>query len=218
MRKTALNALVALVIAGSTGQTSAATDNHVRATSCDDRSNYRRKPFYRAPQTRSYSNIDLTIEQLQKEQDNHGRVDGPSALLLMVGNSSTTAAPARLAPPLVSTARTMRTDFRGKVSSTHYRSQPNGDFMRQTALTILSALLIAGSATQIATASEHHGLKMSRALQGVGEQFRNADDSIARRAAGWCSQEPGNPYNEQTDYEGWSAWRQLGSWDSRNDC
>lgn len=34
----------------------------------------------------------------------------------------------------------------------------------------------------------------------------------------FCSQEAGNPYDEQTDYMAWSSWRQLGAWDSRHDC
>jgi hypothetical protein len=90
--------------------------------------------------------------------------------------------------------------------------------MRKIAFTILGALLIAGSAAQIAPASEGQVRSARRAAAGTGEQLRNANDSISWRARGWCSQEPGNPYNEQTDYTGWSAWRALGAWDSRNDC
>ena len=90
--------------------------------------------------------------------------------------------------------------------------------MRKIALTILSALLIVGSAAQIAKASEHHVQNARRASAAMGEQFRNANDSFARRASGFCSQEAGNPYNEQTDYMGWSAFRESGAWDSRNDC
>ena len=99
-----------------------------------------------------------------------------------------------------------------------YRSQPNGDFMRQTVIAILGALLIAGPAAQIATASEHHNQNARRAPSAIGELVRNANDSIARRANGFCSQEPGNPYNEQTDYLAWSAFRESGAWDSRYDC
>ena len=29
--------------------------------------------------------------------------------------------------------------------------------------------------------------------------------------------EPGNPYNKETDYMGWSAWRARGGWDPTND-
>jgi hypothetical protein len=90
--------------------------------------------------------------------------------------------------------------------------------MQKRALTILGVLLITGSAAQIAAASEHHAQNARRAPAVVSEKFRNANDSIASRARGWCSQEPGNPYNEQTDYEGWSAWRANGSFDPRNDC
>jgi hypothetical protein len=90
--------------------------------------------------------------------------------------------------------------------------------MRRKALTILGALLIAGSTIHGATASEHRSQNMGRAFKGIGEQFRNANDSIALQAQGWCSQEPGNPYNPENDYTGWSAWRASGAWDSRNDC
>jgi hypothetical protein len=31
------------------------------------------------------------------------------------------------------------------------------------------------------------------------------------------SREPGNPYDKQTEYWDWSAWRTRGGWDSRND-
>ena len=90
--------------------------------------------------------------------------------------------------------------------------------MRKTAFTILGTLLIAGLATQFATASEHHHQNGGRAPKSIGEQFRNANDSIAQQMRGWCSQESGNPYNKDTDYMAWSAWRALGAWDSRNDC
>ena len=90
--------------------------------------------------------------------------------------------------------------------------------MRKIAFTILGALLIAGSAAQIATASERHAKNVRRASVAIGEQFRSASDSIAQRESGFCGQEPGNPYNKHTDYLGWSAFRQSGAWDSRNDC
>ena len=36
--------------------------------------------------------------------------------------------------------------------------------------------------------------------------------------AGSCAgYEPGNPYNKDTDYLGWSAWRVRGGWDASND-
>ena len=90
--------------------------------------------------------------------------------------------------------------------------------MLQKALTVLGALLIAGSVIHAASASERHHQNWGRVPKGIGEQFRNASNSIAQQARGWCSQVPGNPYNKETDYEGWSAWRASGSWDSRNDC
>ena len=87
--------------------------------------------------------------------------------------------------------------------------------MRKTIITTLGALLIAGSAVNMATASARH---VYRAPVAASEQFRNANNSIDGGTKTFCSQEPGNPYNEQTDYMGWSAWRQEGAWDSRNDC
>jgi hypothetical protein len=89
--------------------------------------------------------------------------------------------------------------------------------MRKRVLTIVGALLIAGSAVQTATAAEHN-VRNYREPVAAGEQFRNANNSVEGRASTWCSTEPGNPYNPATDYGGWSAWRQDGGWDSRNDC
>jgi len=86
--------------------------------------------------------------------------------------------------------------------------------MRKTILSALSVLLIAGSAAQLTPAFARH---VGHAPTASNETIRNAYDS-ANGAAGWCSQEPGNPYNPNTDYQAWSAWRALGAWDSRNDC
>jgi len=86
--------------------------------------------------------------------------------------------------------------------------------MRKTVVTILGALLIAGSAVQMATASAHH----YRTPAAASRQFRNANNSVERGASTFCSAESGNPYNPETDYQGWSSWRQLGAWDNRNDC
>jgi hypothetical protein len=83
--------------------------------------------------------------------------------------------------------------------------------MHKTIMSALGALLIVGSLAQITPASARHAPAAS------GETFSNAygsTDDGARR----CSTEPGNPYNPQTDYQSWSAWRGEGSWDSRNDC
>ena len=54
--------------------------------------------------------------------------------------------------------------------------------MRKTVLTILGALLISGSAVQMATASEHHVRKVYRAPISASQQFRNANNSIESRA------------------------------------
>ena len=96
--------------------------------------------------------------------------------------------------------------------------QPTEVKMQKTAPTILGALLITGLTAQMAMASEHHQRKAYRAPMTTGEQFRNANDSLAWPARSFCSQEAGNPYNERTDYESWSAFRDSGAWDSRNDC
>jgi hypothetical protein len=90
--------------------------------------------------------------------------------------------------------------------------------MRKTVLTIVGALLIAGSAVQAASATSYHVRKPYSASVAASQQFRNANNSTDDRAKTFCSQEAGNPYNEQTDYMGWSAFRQSGAWDSRHDC
>ena len=50
--------------------------------------------------------------------------------------------------------------------------------MRKTIITILGALLITGSAIQMATASEHHMRKAYRATMSTNEQFRKANNSV----------------------------------------
>jgi hypothetical protein len=90
--------------------------------------------------------------------------------------------------------------------------------MRKTVLTILGALLIAGSAVQTASASNYHVRKAYRAPAAASEQFRNANNSTDGYAKTFCSQEPGNPNDEQTDYQHWSAFRSGGGWDDRNAC
>jgi hypothetical protein len=93
--------------------------------------------------------------------------------------------------------------------------------MRKAAFAILGALLIAGSTVQAATAEYHHVRKARVAPIAASQQFRNANNSLfnQHRVITDCQyREPGNPYDERTDYMGWSAWRAEGSWDSRNDC
>ena len=85
--------------------------------------------------------------------------------------------------------------------------------MRKTMTSAVGVLLIAGSAVLITSASArtvHHA--------APSEQFRNSYNSVDGTASTFCSREPGNPYNPDTDYQAWSAWRQLGAWDGRNDC
>jgi hypothetical protein len=51
--------------------------------------------------------------------------------------------------------------------------------MRKTVLTLLGALLIAGSTVQIAAAAERHTRKVVRAPVPASQQFRNANNSLA---------------------------------------
>lgn len=49
-------------------------------------------------------------------------------------------------------------------------------------------------------------------------QTRSTHAVNAYAQAGSCAgYEPGNPYNKDTDYMGWSAWRVRGGWDATND-
>ena len=84
--------------------------------------------------------------------------------------------------------------------------------MKTTIMSALGVLLIAGSMAQTTPAFARHGAQATSS-----ETLRNAHDS-ANSATRWCSTEPGNPYNPETDYQTWSAWRAIGAWDSRNDC
>jgi hypothetical protein len=86
--------------------------------------------------------------------------------------------------------------------------------MRKTIMSVLGVLLIAGSAAQTTPAFARH---VRQAPVASSDTFGNAYDS-ANGTARSCSEEPGNPYNPQTDYMGWSAWRESGAWNSRNDC
>jgi hypothetical protein len=86
--------------------------------------------------------------------------------------------------------------------------------MRKTIMSALGALLILGSAAQMTPAFARPA---HQAPAASSETLRNAYGS-ANDSARVCSKEPGNPYNEQTDYQAWSAWRGEGAWDSRNAC
>jgi hypothetical protein len=85
--------------------------------------------------------------------------------------------------------------------------------VKKTILSALGALLVAGSMAQVTPAFA----RQHEAPAASGQTFRNAYNAD-NGTAGWCSTEPGNPYNPETDYQTWSAWRALGAWDSRNDC
>jgi hypothetical protein len=65
--------------------------------------------------------------------------------------------------------------------------------MRKTIITILGALLITGSAVQMATASEHHVRKAYRAPVSASEQFRRANNSIETYTSG--------PRNDSVDFD-----------------
>jgi hypothetical protein len=91
--------------------------------------------------------------------------------------------------------------------------------MRKTTLTILGALLVAGSVVQMASATEHHTRKHHRTPVAASEQFLNANNAGEEHLNSVCQyKESGNPYNERTDYWSWSAWRESGAWDSRGNC
>jgi hypothetical protein len=85
--------------------------------------------------------------------------------------------------------------------------------MRKTMVSALGILLIAGSAALTTSASAR---PVHRAA--ASELFRNSYNSVDGSSSTFCSREPGNPYNPDTDYMAWSAWRAHGAWDSRNDC
>ena len=86
--------------------------------------------------------------------------------------------------------------------------------MKEAIISAVAVLLVAGSAAQAAPAFARHVWKAPATSNDI---FRDAYGS-AEGASGQCSEEPGNPYNPQTDYMAWSAWRAHGAWDSRNDC
>jgi hypothetical protein len=60
-------------------------------------------------------------------------------------------------------------------------------------------------------------------MLGVAAALALAADGavVARQRAAqsvYCAtREAGNPYSKYCDYEAWSRWRRLGSWDSRLD-
>ena len=87
--------------------------------------------------------------------------------------------------------------------------------MRKSAITTFCAVLVAGLPAQMTAAAARH---VHRTSIAADRQPLEANKVIGGRADTFCSQQPGNPHDERTDYQGWSAWRQLGAWDSRYDC
>jgi hypothetical protein len=89
--------------------------------------------------------------------------------------------------------------------------------MRKPTFTIVGALLVAGSLIQTASATEHH--RKHRTHVAMSEQLLNANNASEVHARAACqNKEPGNPYDKETDFIGWSAWQQGGAWDSHGDC
>ena len=95
--------------------------------------------------------------------------------------------------------------------------------MPKTSFTILGTLLLVASIDQ---ADARTGRHVRRAESTpLSQQFLNSNNagegngiSARGRNASCENTEPGNPYNKQDDYQQWSAWRNLGAWDSHNDC
>ena len=49
-------------------------------------------------------------------------------------------------------------------------------------------------------------------------QHRMTHQVNAATEGDWCAnREAGNPYNKETDFLAWSAWRVRGGWDDHND-
>jgi hypothetical protein len=87
--------------------------------------------------------------------------------------------------------------------------------MRKRALRAFGVLLISGSVAQMSASSAG---SVHKEQVKASQQFRNSNNSLNGGRGTFCSQEAGNPYDKLTDYGSWSAWRQLGAWDSRHDC
>ena len=74
-----------------------------------------------------------------------------------------------------------------------------------TKLSLLGVAAIAACTALAAPAFAQHRTTSASAL--------NAYDQT-----GSCpGYDPGNPYNKETDFMDWSAWRARGGWDARND-
>jgi hypothetical protein len=74
--------------------------------------------------------------------------------------------------------------------------------MLKTSLIGIAAVAAATAFVAPASAQQH---RLTRLVGAYGQVNYCADH------------EPGNPYNRDTDYLGWSAWRVRGGWDASND-
>ena len=98
-------------------------------------------------------------------------MDGPSAIVRIIRSL--------VRRYILGTQATKRTRF------VENSVQHEETTMRKTILTVLASALIAASTSPIALAAErHHANKANRVV--AGEQFRNANNSVAARApSGW---------------------------------
>jgi hypothetical protein len=95
--------------------------------------------------------------------------------------------------------------------------------MPNNSLTIVGTLLLVASIEQVDGRTGRHVHEAESTL--LDRQFFRSNNAVdgnalsARAPNASCqNREPGNPYNMQDDYQHWSSWRQLGAWDSHNDC
>jgi hypothetical protein len=83
--------------------------------------------------------------------------------------------------------------------------------MKTLIVAAITSVLVFTSMTSIASAER-------RPFSTTDAHIQDANNSFNVQQRKFCSQEPGNPYDERTDYQAWSAWRAGGSYDDRNDC
>jgi hypothetical protein len=83
--------------------------------------------------------------------------------------------------------------------------------MKTLIVASITSVLIFTSMTSIASAER-------RLFTATDAHIQDANNSFNVQQRKFCNEEPGNPYDERTDYQAWSAWRADGSYDGRNDC
>jgi hypothetical protein len=86
------------------------------------------------------------------------------------------------------------------------RPSPSPDDQEEITMTKLSLLGIAAVAAYATLAGPSFAQQRSTHVANAYAQ-----------ATACADHEAGNPYNKDTDYMGWSAWRVRGSWDASND-